>query len=151
MEHMNDDSFRVMEFAMMGYQCSQILMAMALEAQGKQNEDLVRAMCGLLGGMGTGKTCGVLTGGCCVLGLFAGGGKPGDAADERLAPMLAEFVQWFESEFTQRHGSIECAEIVGYDAHNRLTYCPRIVMESLTRLREILADHDYDSNRANLD
>jgi hypothetical protein len=32
---MNDDSFRVTDFAMKGYQCSQILMAVALEAQGK--------------------------------------------------------------------------------------------------------------------
>jgi|SRR5580693_6111645 len=52
---MNDDSFRVMDFAMKGYQCSQILMAMALEAQGKQNPDLVRAMSGLLGGWGRAK------------------------------------------------------------------------------------------------
>jgi hypothetical protein len=58
---MNDDSFRVMDFEMKGYQCGQILMAMAFEAQGKQNPDLVRAMSGLLGGMGCGKTCGALT------------------------------------------------------------------------------------------
>lgn len=145
----NDDSFRVMDLAMKGYQCSQILMAMALEAQGKQNEDLVRAMSGLLGGMGCGKTCGALTGGCSVLGLHAGWGTPDATADDRLAAMLGEFVEWFESENIQRYGSIECAGIVGDDMRSKMTRCPRIVMETLARLKEILADHNYDFDRPN--
>src|SRR5579863_1315358 len=99
-----------MDFAMKGYQCSQILMAMALEAQGKENPDLVRAMSGLLGGMGSGKTCGALTGGCSVLGLFAGWGEPDASADERLAAMLADFVEWFEAEIKHRHGSVDRSE-----------------------------------------
>lgn len=147
----NDDSFRVIDLAMKGYQCSQILMALALEAQGKENEDLVRAMSGLLGGMGAGRTCGALTGGCSVLGLYAGWGVPDANADELLYAMLNEFVEWFESEFKQRHGSIECAAIVQDDMRNKMTLCPRIVMESLTRLKEILANHNYDFHRANLD
>ena len=145
---MNDDAFRVMDLAMKGYQCSQILMAIALEAQGKQNEDLLRAMSGLLGGMGAGKTCGVLTGGCCVLGLHAGWGSPNSVADERLSAMLAEFVDWFESEYRKRYGSIECAGIVEDDMRNKMKRCPGIVMESLARLKQILADHNYDFDRA---
>jgi C_GCAxxG_C_C family probable redox protein len=141
---MNDDSFRVMDLAMKGYQCSQILMEIALQSQGKPNEDLLRAMSGLLGGMGSGKTCGALTGGCCVLGLFAGWGNPNSVADERLAPMLAEFVEWFESEYTRRYGSIECAGIVQDDMRNKMARCPGIVIESLARLKQILADHNYD-------
>ena len=147
---MNDDSFRVMDFAMKGYQCSQILMAMALEAQGKENPDLVRAMSGLLGGMGCGKTCGALTGGCSVLGLYAGWGTPDSIPDERLAAMLTEFVEWFEAEYTQCYGSIECKEIVGDDMRNKMTRCPRIVMESLARLKEILAEYNYEFDGSNL-
>ncbi len=147
---MNDDSFRVMDFAMKGYQCSQILMAMALEAQGKENPDLVRAMAGLLGGMGSGKTCGALTGGCSVLGLFAGWGEPDASADERLAAMLADFVEWFESEIKHRHGSVDCSEIVHDDMRNKMTHCPRIVIECLARLKAILADYNYDFNGTNL-
>ncbi|MGA8109132.1 MAG: DVU_1555 family C-GCAxxG-C-C protein [Acidobacteriaceae bacterium] len=144
---MNDDAFRVMDLAMKGYQCSQILMAIALEAQGKKNEHLLRAMSGLLGGMGAGKTCGVLTGGCCVLGLYAGWGTPDSVADERLSAMLAEFVDWFEAEYKQRYGSIECAGIVEDDMRNKMTRCPGIVIESLARLKQILADHNYDFDR----
>jgi C_GCAxxG_C_C family probable redox protein len=147
---MNDDSFRVMEFAMKGYQCSQILMAMALEAQGKENPDLLRAMSGLLGGMGSGKTCGALTGGCSVLGLYAGWGTPDASQDERLAAMLADFVEWFEAEIKHRYGSVDCSEIVRGDMRNKMTHCPRIVMESLARLEEILADYNYDFDGTNL-
>jgi len=146
---MNDDSFRVMDLAMKGYQCSQILMALALEAQGKQNEDLLRAMSALTGGMGCGKTCGALTGGCSVLGLFAGWGTADAMADERLAAMLNEFVEWFESEYTQRYGSIECAGIVGDDMRNKMARCPGIVMESLAKLKEILAEYNYDFEASN--
>ncbi len=147
---MNDDSFKVMDFAMKGYQCSQILMAIALEAQGKNNPDLVRAMSGLLGGMGAGKTCGALTGGCSVLGLYAGWGTPDAIPDERLAAMLGDFVDWFESEYKQRYGSIECEGIVHNDMRNKMANCPRIVMESLARLKEILADYNYDFEGANV-
>ena len=138
-----------MDLAMKGYQCSQILMALALEAQGRQNEDLLRAMSGLLGGMGCGKTCGALTGGCSVLGLYAGWGTPNSAPDERLAEMLAEFVEWFEFEFRQRYGSIECAGIVGEDMRNKMERCPGIVMESFARSKQILADHNYDFEHPN--
>ncbi|MGC9224578.1 MAG: DVU_1555 family C-GCAxxG-C-C protein [Terracidiphilus sp.] len=147
---MNDDAFHVMDLAAKGYQCSQILMAIALEAQGTENEELLRAMAGLLAGMGAGKTCGALTGGCCVLGLYAGWGKPNSAPDDRLAPMLAEFVAWFESEFKQRYGSIECAEILENDVRNKGSRCPGIVMESLAKLRQILANHndDFETSRS---
>ena len=144
---MNDDAFHVMELAAKGYQCSQILMATALEAWGIEDEHLLRAMAGLLGGMGTGKTCGALTGGCCVLGLYAGWGTPDSTPDERLSAMLTEFVGWFESECQQRYGSIECAGIVQHDMRNKMARCPALVMESLARLKQILADHNYEFQR----
>lgn len=147
---MNDDSFRVMDLALKGYQCSQILIALALEAQGKENEDLVRAMSGLLGGMHSGKTCGALTGGCCLLGLYAGWGTADAAPDERLSAMLNEFVEWFESEYTARYGGVQCAEIVHDDMRNKMARCPGIVTESLARLKQILAEYNYDFDHPSL-
>jgi C_GCAxxG_C_C family probable redox protein len=141
---MNDDAFRVMDLAMQGYQCSQIMMAMALEAQGKQNADLVKAMTGLLGGMGCGKTCGALTAGCCVLALYAGKDSAEHPADDRLQTMLSRFVEWFEAEYAPRYGGINCAEIVGDDMRNKMARCPTIVIESLEKLKEILAENNYD-------
>ena len=141
---MNEDAFRVMELAMQGYQCSQILMLIALEAQGKQNPDLVRAMSGLLGGMGCGKTCGALTAGCCVLALYAGKDSPDGNTDERLQGMLSSFVEWFENEYTTRYGGIDCAAIVQDDMRNKMARCPGIIMDSLEKLKAILAENNYE-------
>ena len=99
---MSDDTFRIMELGMRSYKCSQILAVMALEAQRRENPELVRAMTGLLSGMGCGKICGALTGGCCILGMYAGKGSEDSNADPRLQAMLERFVEWFEVEFTGR-------------------------------------------------
>jgi len=141
---MNEDAFRVMELAMQGYQCSQILMLIALEAQGKQNPDLVRAISGLLGGMGCGKTCGALTAGCCVLALYASKDSADGNTDERLQGMLSSFVEWFENEYTTRYNGIDCAAIVQDDMRNKMARCPGIVMESLEKLKAILAENNYE-------
>ncbi|HUA99295.1 MAG TPA: C-GCAxxG-C-C family protein [Terracidiphilus sp.] len=143
MDMNNADAFRVMELGMQGYNCSQILMLLALEAQHKENPDLVRAMTGLVGGMSCGKNCGTLTAGCCLLGLYAGKGTPDANADDRLEPMLHSFVEWFESEFKPRYGGIDCAVILEDDARNRLARCPSIMLESLAKLKEILAENGY--------
>lgn len=145
---MNDDAFKVIDLAMKGYQCSQILMALALEARGKENPDLLRAMSGLLGGMSSGKTCGALTGGCCVLGVYAGWGTPDTAPDERLSAMLNEFVEWFEAEYTGRYGGIQCADIVQDDMRNKMSRCPGIVTESYARLKQILKEYNYEFDTA---
>jgi C_GCAxxG_C_C family probable redox protein len=141
---MNDEAFRVMDLGMQGFQCSQILVQIALEAQGKQNSELVSAMSGLLGGMGCGKTCGALTGGCCVLGLYAGKDSAEHNADPRLQGMLDRFVEWFEAEYTARYGGVNCAEIVQDDMRNKMARCPAIVIESLHKLKEILAENNYE-------
>lgn len=141
---MQDDSFRIMDFALQGFNCSQILILMALDAQGRENPDLVRAMSGLLSGLGCGKLCGALTGGCCVLGMYAGKDSAEHNADPRLMPMLSNFVEWFEAEYTARFGGINCADIVQDDARNRMTRCPAITIETLAKLKEILEENDYD-------
>jgi ferredoxin len=107
-------------------------------------EGSARALLGELGGMGCGKTCGALTGGCCLLGLYAGKDSSENNADDRLQGMLSRFVEWFETEYTARYGGIDCAEIVGDDMRNRMARCPGIVMESLKKLGEILAENNYE-------
>jgi len=140
---MSDDTFRIAELEMRGFGCSQILALMALEAQGRENPELVRAMSGLLLGLGCGKICGALTGGCCVLGMYAGKGSEDANADPRLQSMLERFVEWFEVEFKGRFGSIECSDIVQDDQRLRMKRCPLIVSETLAKLREILAANDF--------
>ncbi len=141
---MNDDAFRVMDLAMQGFECSQILVQISLEAQGGENPALISAMTGLTGGMGCGKACGALTGGCCVLGLYAGKNSAEHNADDKMQAMLAQYVDWFEAEYTARYGGINCADIVQDDMRNRMARCPTIVMESLEKLKVILAENHYE-------
>ncbi len=134
----------MMELALQGFGCSQILVKMALEAQGKDHVDLVRAVSGLHGGLGfSGKTCGALTGGCCVLGLYAGRGAAGEVEDARLMPMVQELVEWFEQEYGPRYGGIDCATILQDDSRNRLARCPEIVTAVFEKIAQILSANDY--------
>ncbi|HVN20737.1 MAG TPA: C-GCAxxG-C-C family protein [Dongiaceae bacterium] len=141
---MSDSSFRMFELHVQGFGCSQVLMQMALEEQGKSNTDLVRAMTGLLHGTNCGKLCGALTGGCCVLGLYAGKGAKDEQDDPNLDLMLHQFVGWFEAEYLSRYGSIECAGIIGEDPQSQLTRCPQIVAETFEKLRQILTKSQYN-------
>ncbi|WMT83604.1 C-GCAxxG-C-C family protein [Terrisporobacter mayombei] len=51
-------------------------MKIILDLEGKENPDLIRAMGGLIGGLGFNqKICGALTGGVCILGYFASKGE----------------------------------------------------------------------------
>lgn len=141
---MADDTFRMMELAIRGFNCSQIFVLMALEAQGRENPDLVRAMSGLLHGLGCGKICGALTGGCCLLGMYAGKDSVEHNPDPQLQTMLSNFVEWFETEYTSRYGGTNCVDIVQDDARNRMTRCPMVLIESLEKLKSLLEENDYD-------
>lgn len=140
---MADEAFRVFELSLQGFSCSQILVLMALEAQGKADPLLVRAMSGLLGGMGCGKTCGALSGGCCVLGIYAGRGSLDEREGDDLSIMLADLVEWFEAEYGVRYGGIDCDDIIEKDPELRLSRCPQLVVETFKKITDILAMHDY--------
>ena len=113
---MNEDPLRMMTLKTQGFYCSQILLQLGLEAQGKENPDLIRAVAGLAGGLGfVGDVCGTLTGGACLLGLYAGKGIAAEEEDDRLNLMIRELVDWFKEEFEGLYGGITCAVILGDD------------------------------------
>lgn len=141
---MTERFFQLMELSQAGFYCSQILLIIGLEAQGKENPDLVRAMAGLTGGLGfCGKTCGALTGGACLIGLYAGKGTAEEMEDSRLNDMIRELVEWFEQENLPRFGSINCQEILEGNPANRMSRCPQLVMQTLDKVRDILAAGGY--------
>lgn len=141
---MTETFFKLMELSQAGFYCSQILLIIGLEAQGKENPDVVRAMSGLVGGLGfCGKTCGALTGGACLIGLYAGKGTMEEMEDSRLNDMIRELVEWFEQENLSRYGSINCQEILEGNPANRMARCPQLVMQTLEKVRDILAVNGY--------
>lgn len=134
----NIDSFRLFELAAQGFCCSQILILLGLEAEGKENPDLVRSMQGLCGGLGrSGDICGALTGGICLLSLKAGQIRGEETTNPRLTGMIRDLIQWFDGQYGKR----ECSAILGKKLEDEGTYpvkCGSIVTLTYAKVEEIL-------------
>jgi len=141
---MSDDDFRVAELALKGYKCSHILVQIGLDNLGRSNPDLLRAMSGLANGMGDGLTCGVLTGGCCLIGLYAGGDYEDREEHPRLALMLEEFTEWFREAVGKCYGGIDCVNIMQDDPRMRVERCPSIILQAVKKAREILEANGFE-------
>lgn len=141
---MNDEFLRMVELAGHGFYCSQVLLFLGLDAQGKENPDLIRAMSGLAGGLGfSGDTCGALTGGACLLGLYAGRGRPEEEEDPKLNLMINELVDWFTAEYSQLYGGIRCGDILAEDPRNQARRCPGIVASTYDKVKSLLAKNGF--------
>lgn len=139
---MVDELTRISQLHLQGFHCAQVLLIMGLEQQGKQDPDLIRAMNGLSGGLGfQGKTCGALAGGACLLALFAGRGTLEETEQRSLNLMIHQLVEWFEVNFGQEFGGIDCHTILGGDPWNRMTRCPRMINETYFMVRELLKEN----------
>lgn len=139
-----DDTFRIVEMMLQGRGCGYVLVRLALEAQGRDEAELLRAMSGLTLGMGCGLTCGALTGACCVLGLHAGSLPDRVEDDPRLAFMLNDVVGWFTDEARRRYGGIDCAEIMRSDPALRQRRCPELIAGTWARVVETLEKYGFD-------
>ena len=141
---MADESFRIAELLLDGYTCAQVLVKLALEAQGSDNPELARAMAGLALGIGQGFNCGCLTGGACLLGLYGGRTDEAQPGHPRFDIMLEEFAGWFESEMTAKYGGIDCEKIINFDPALKQQRCPEIILDCWTKARGILEKHSVD-------
>jgi len=143
---MDDTMIRMLQLAHKGYSCSQILILLALEAKGERNPSLVRAAAGLAYGCGAGKgSCGVLTGGCCAIGLFAGKGGDGEQESDKLMLMLQELSDWFSEHVGSRYGGTECQAIVGDEGSaGARQRCGAILAETYAKVVEILVSNGFD-------
>jgi len=140
-----EDNERMKELKQQGFFCSQILLILGLELQGKTNPDLVRAMHGLAGGVGfSGELCGALTGGASLLGLYAGKGTPEQEEDPRLIFMVQDLVNWFKAEYSEQYGGIRCGEILAGSSQYQATRCPILVKSVLQKVKELLVENGYD-------
>lgn len=140
---MDDTMLGLMRLKAKGFCCAQMILILALEAQGKANRDLVRSMGGLCFGIdGAGETCGALSGGACLLSLYSGKGSGDEVADDECPAMLEELVNWFKEAAAQEYGGIRCAEILGKFPDRSM--CGKIVADTYGKCMEILMTHGYD-------
>ena len=134
---------RMLEMSKQGFECAQILMMLALESEGKEDGDLLRAVGGLNNGLADKSgPCGALLGCCCVISYFAGKGDADELEDPALRDMISEFTNWFKEEYGKLYGGHICAEILNEDPGNKLARCPEIVKASFLKAMEILGNAD---------
>lgn len=139
------DEERIRALKEQGFYCSQILILMGLELQGKENPDLVATMQALAGGLGfTGELCGVLTGGASLLGLYAGKGKADQDENPALLFMVEDLVNWFKQEYGNQYGGIRCEEILAGNSAYQMTRCPLMVMGTFQKVKELLVENGFD-------
>jgi hypothetical protein len=147
---MDETQIRMLQLGKRGYICSQIILLMGLEVRGETNPGLVRAMAGLAYGCGSGQgTCGVLTGGCCLLGLYAGKGSDEENPSERLTLMLQELTDWFVERAGCEDSRISCEAITG-EAGPAATRqrCGTLVADTYGKVMEILIASEIDPTGA---
>ncbi len=149
---MNPILLEILPLVREGYCCSQLLMHLLLQGAGQENPQLLRAMHGLCFGMGgTEGPCGLLSGGACILGCFAGRGAVDENAHPSLAPMVHEYQQWF---LAQTQSSGLCHEIlekleqksdtVSSPQEPRHAKCGDLLAACWEKLLELLEKYDMD-------
>jgi hypothetical protein len=140
---MDQSAIRMFELQHMGYCCSQVLLIIALEAQGKENPDLVRAAAGLCNGLGyTGDVCGALLGGTCLLSLYAAKGAEDEETDDRLPKILFELVDWFKEQVGKEYGGITCDDVLTKRPDK--SACGPIVYRTYLKAVDIVTSNGFD-------
>jgi hypothetical protein len=144
---MNEYDLDILRLGSQGYCCAQIIMLLALEMQGVENPALIRSMAGLCDGCGNQRaTCGILTGGSCLLAYYAGKGLPEQENHDALPLMLEELSDWFEKYVGGQYGGITCAAIVP-DGKPNPVVCGGLVAACFEQILRILMEHGFDPSQ----
>jgi hypothetical protein len=140
---MDDMIFQLVRLKTKGFCCAQMMLILALEAQGKTNADLVRSVGGLCFGINwSGEVCGALSGGACLISLYAGKGTDEEEPDGRYMTMLGELVEWFTKAAYDEYGGTRCHEII--ERFPDRSICGRVVAETYRKCMDILASHGFN-------
>ncbi|RJP84044.1 MAG: methyltransferase domain-containing protein [Desulfobacteraceae bacterium] len=137
---------RMIQLAGNKYNCSQIMMSLALEQRGHENPGLVRAMSGLgLGCSNFNETCGVMTSAASILAWYGGKGADNEAESEKLFPMLQELGEWFRQKTASKFKGTSCTDIVGDQAGTPAgkQICGALIFETYNKVNEILAAYGF--------
>jgi C_GCAxxG_C_C family probable redox protein len=140
---MNDTILRLVKLKAKGFCCSQMMLILALEEQGKTNPDLVRSVGGLCFGIyGNGEVCGALTGGVCLISLFAGKGSEEETANDRYITMIMELTDWFHGTNNEEFGGTRCDDILKKFPDRSI--CGQIVADTYEKCIDIFVKYGFD-------
>lgn len=99
-----------------GYNCSQAVIGSFCEEFGMTREQAVKIAVAFGGGVGRqGKMCGCVSGALMILGLRYGDHTIGNS-EQRIKNY--EFAKTFCSCFIEKHGALDCREIIKYNLDN---------------------------------
>lgn len=98
-----------------GYNCAQSVLLTIFEHWKGKSDLIPKIATGFGGGIGRcGSICGALTGGVMAIGIKYGTNKP--SPEKRLKAY--ELSRRLYKEFENRHGSVFCRDLIGYDLSN---------------------------------
>lgn len=133
-----------------GQNCAQAVAAAFAGDHGLDEETMRKLACGFGGGLAhTGRTCGAVSGAVLAIGLARGTGVPGDREGKEQCYVL---VREFLRRFVERHGSVDCTDLVGYDLSDPaglaaareagvfLDRCPGYVADAVSIAEEVLEE-----------
>jgi C_GCAxxG_C_C family probable redox protein len=130
------------------FTCSSAVFSAFSDELGLDPDTAKKIACGFGAGISkSGNICGAVSGAIMVIGLKYGKTVQGDdAATEKTRALVQKFLQ----EFTKRHGSVNCTELLGYnlgkpeefaqarDNKQFVTKCPDLVGDAAAILEQIL-------------
>ena len=141
----SEDAYRCF---MSGFTCSAAVFSAFSEDLDLDPDTAKKIACGFGAGISaTGNICGAVSGAVMVIGLKYGKTEAGDeAATEKTRALVRQFLH----EFTEKNGSVNCRELLGYDLSNADEYekarerelfetkCPELVRDAAVILEKIL-------------
>jgi len=131
-----------------GITCSSSVFSAFADELGLDDKTAKKIGCGFGAGISrTGNVCGAVSGAIMVIGLRYGKTEPGDdAATEKTRALVRQFIL----AFTQKNGSVNCTELLGYNLSKTdefekareqklfVTTCPELVRDAVEILEKIL-------------
>ena len=118
-----------------GYSCSQVMMMMSMHCLQMKDENIIKAMKGLSGGMGIRHACGIVTGAACAFSL---------AAPERgLTELFPLFYEQFHHTYGDDAGGINCIELLNGDFESHRQICPDMIEKSWDMAYSVLKSNGF--------
>jgi hypothetical protein len=133
----------MLELSHQGFACAQIMMQLVLDAEDKENPDLIRSIAALNNGLrDNGQICGAFLGGACVISYYAGQGEANELPDPDYDELVQELYQWFIAEVAGGQDLANCPAMLKNDDANKLIICPAAVERTFNKAIELLDSRD---------